>query len=67
MTSKTDSMKTYSAWHQSVSQTIEWMSKISKKGTHTWATVLDGSVRARELSEVVACHLRLDLDGVEYL
>jgi hypothetical protein len=29
--------------------------------------VLDGSVRARELSEVVACHLRLDLDGVEYL
>lgn len=37
------------------------------RGTDTGATVLDGSVRARELSEVVACHLRLDLDGVEYL
>lgn len=29
--------------------------------------MLDGSVRARELSEVVACHLRPDLDSVEYL
>lgn len=37
------------------------------RGTDTRATVLDGSVRARELSEVVACHLRLDLDRVEYL
>lgn len=29
--------------------------------------MLDGSVRARELSKVVACHLRLDLNGVEDL
>lgn len=36
-------------------------------GTDTRATVLDGSVRTREFSEVVACHLRLDLNGVEYL
>jgi len=37
------------------------------RGTNTRATVLDGPVRAGELSKVVACHLRLDLDGVEDL
>lgn len=37
------------------------------RSTDTRAAMLDRSVRTRELSEVVACHLRLDLDGVEYL
>ena len=36
-------------------------------GTDTRATVLDGLVRARELGEVVADHLGLDLNGVEDL
>ena len=35
--------------------------------TYTWTTVLDGLVRARELSEVVANHFRLNFDGVEDL
>jgi hypothetical protein len=38
-----------------------------RKDAHTRATVLDGSVRAGELSKVVTCHLGLDLDGVEDL
>ena len=46
---------------------IETISKIQKKETHTRATVLDGPVRARELSKVVTSHLRLDLNGVEDL
>ena len=36
-------------------------------GTDTRTTVLDGLVRARELGEVVADHLGLDLNGVEDL
>ncbi len=36
-------------------------------GTNTGTTVLDGLVRARELGEVVANHLRLDLNRVEDL
>ena len=36
-------------------------------GTDTGTTVLDGLVRARELGEVVANHLRLDLNRVEDL
>lgn len=36
-------------------------------GTNTRTTVLDGFVRDGELAEVVASHLRLDLDGVEDL
>lgn len=35
--------------------------------TYTRATVLDGPVGTGELSEVVAGHFRLDLDGVEDL
>merc|ERR1712029_922220 len=37
------------------------------RSTDTRATVTDGVVRDRELSQVVADHLRLDLDGVELL
>ena len=37
------------------------------RGTDTRTTVLDGLVRARELSEVVAGHFWLDLNGVEDL
>merc|ERR1712130_736278 len=37
------------------------------RSTDTRATVTDGVVGDRELSQVVADHLRLDLDGVELL
>ena len=39
----------------------------NSEDTYTRSTVLDGFVRARELSKVVTRHLRLDFDRVENL
>jgi len=61
--------RTHSGWHQSIrkGRQVSVIGGYGEMETYTGTTVLDGSVRARELSKVVASHLGLDLDGVEDL